>query len=94
MQNDIPRWAGNQVDTLDLIGTTNLFYNGAVFVRNGLGNLLTFEGLINTSASAGLTFIPLAPQLTTKMYIVWKKYQSFTPIADHFIDKLHAELIS
>lgn len=89
--HDIPRWAGDQTADLNWIGTTNLFFNGSVCVRNGLGVLLTFKGLCDTGATSDLTFRPLAPQLTTKMYVIWKKYQVFTPIAERFIKQLQTD---
>lgn len=91
IQNDIPRWAGDETLDLNLIGTTNLSFNGSVFVRSGLGVQLTFKGLCDTSAESGLTFRPLAPELKTKMYIIWKKYQVFTPIAERFVKQLQVD---
>ena len=39
------------------------------------------DRLIDTSTDSGLTFRPLYPRLETKLYIIWKKYQSFSPIS-------------
>lgn len=85
---DIPRWCGEIADSLNFIGTGNLTYNGSVFVQEGIGCLLTFEHLANTSDETDLVFRPLSPTLETKMYIIWKKYQVFTPIAELLIDWL------
>ena len=46
------------------------------------------DHLINTSSESGLVFRPLDPVLETKMYIIWKKYQVFTPIADLLVKEL------
>ncbi len=86
--NDFPRWCGENIDKLNFAGTFNLSYNGSVFVKEGLGCLLTFEHLIDTSAGSGLVFRPITPALETKMYIIWKKYQVFSPIAELFVKKL------
>ncbi len=88
MRVDIPRWCGEKADGLNFTGTVNLCYNGSVFVREGLGYMLTFDGLIDTSAESGLCFRPLEPPLETKMYIIWKKYQMFTPIAEMLMKDL------
>lgn len=88
MREDIPRWCGEKVDNLLLSGSTNLFYNGSVFVKEGLGCLLTFEHLANTDAGSSFCFRPLEPVLETKAYIIWKKYQIFTPIAERLLDML------
>ena len=88
---DFPRWCGENADKLNIAGTFNLAFNGSVFVREGLGLLLTFEHLIDTSEASGLSFRPIMPPLETKMYIIWKKYQVFSPIAELFLKKLKAE---
>ncbi|MCD8397228.1 MAG: LysR family transcriptional regulator [Lachnospiraceae bacterium] len=85
---DLPRWCGEAVDQLNIIGTINLFYNGSVFVREGLGCLLVFDRLADVNPESGLCFRPLYPRLETKMYIIWKKYQVFTPIAEKLADLL------
>ena len=76
------------MDRLHLEGSFRLSYNGSLFVKEGLGYLLTFEHLIDTSSDSGLTFRPLTPKLETKLYLIWKKYQVFTPIAEKMLEKL------
>ena len=85
---DIAKWFGNKIDTLHLEGSFRLSYNGSLFVKEGLGYILTFEHLIDTSPDSGLTFRPLTPRLETKLYFIWKKYQIFTPIAEKMLEKL------
>ena len=88
MRVDIPRWCGENAEKLNFSGTLNLCYNGTVFVREGLGVMLTFDKLADTSEESGLCFRPLEPTLETKMYIIWKKYQVFSPIAELFVKEL------
>jgi len=85
---DIPRWCGEKMNDLHLEGSFRLSYNGSIFVKEGLGYLLTFDHLVDTSEGSGLVFRPLKPTLTTKMYLVWKKYQVFTPIAKRFLERI------
>lgn len=87
IEADIPRWCGKKVDKLNFTGSTNLAYNGSVFVKEGLGLMLSFEHLIQSSDENGLVFRPLEPKLTNKMYLIWKKYQVFTPIAQRLLDE-------
>ena len=84
-KNDIPLWANGRMDELLLEGSFRLSYNGSIFAKEHLGYLLTFDKLINTSAESGLVFRPLSPKLETKLYLVWKKYQTFSPIAEKFL---------
>lgn len=88
MKFDIAWWCGENADQLNLSGTINLCYNGGVFVEEGLGGMLTFDRLVNTDNNSNLCFRPLSPRLETKMYIIWKKYQVFTPIAELLLDEL------
>lgn len=91
MRHDIPRWCGEKAERLILSGTTNLFYNGTVFVKQGLALLLTFGKLVD-KADSTLCFVPLYPRLESKMYVIWKKYQVFTPIAQVLLDALKERL--
>lgn len=85
---DIPRWCGERIDELHLSGTINLSYNGTVLIKEGLGYLLTFEQLTNESKENGLCSRPLFPALTSDMYIIWKKYQVFSPIAQLLLNEI------
>ena len=92
-RNDIPRWCGDRMKELRLEGSFRLSYNGSMFAREGLGYLLTFDRLIDTSSGSGLAFRPLAPTLENKLYLVWKKYQALSPIAERFLKHLQTSFI-
>lgn len=87
MESDIPRWCGKKADRLNFTGSTNLAYNGAVFVKEGLGLMLSFKYLVAPSEENGLVFRPLEPKLENRMYLIWKKYQVFSPIAQRLLDE-------
>ena len=74
-ENDIRPWAKEQFPRLRLDGSFRLAYNGSMFAREGLGILLTLNNLID---------------LEMKMYLIWNKYQSFTPIAERFLKQIQA----
>ena len=84
--DDIARWCGEGRDRLRLEGSFRLSYNGSLFVREGLGYLLTFDHLVDTSPGSGLAFLPLAPRLETRIQLIWKRYQVFSPIAERFLE--------
>lgn len=86
--NDIPRWAGDRMAELHLEGSFRLPYNGSMFAKERLGYLLTFDKLIDTSEQSGLVFRPLSPRLETNLYLVWKKHQTFSPIASRFLAQI------
>ena len=91
-ENDIPYWAQNKMSGLKLEGSFRLSYNASIFAKERLGYLLTFDKLVDTSAGSGLVFRSLSPRLETKLYLVWKKYQTFSPIADRFLKQLKKNL--
>lgn len=87
-EKDIPRWAGKTFENYQLEGSFRLSYNASLFAKRGLGVLLTFDKLVDTSENSGLRAVPLKPELTNPMYLVWKKQQVFSPIAERFISEL------
>lgn len=86
---DLPRWCGESIEKLNFFASFNLSTNAAVFAKEGIGVTLTFDHLVNTSKENGLVFRPLSPRLETKMYIIWKKYQVFTPAAKALLNELN-----
>ena len=85
---DLPRWFGDDVSKLNVVCTLDLSYNGSVLCREGVGYLLTFEGLCDTGADSPLCFKPLMPELTTNMYVVWRRNQQFTRAGEVFLQAM------
>lgn len=81
-----------KMDGLNVVAAFNLSYNADVLVREGLGYALTFDKIIHTGSDSELCFRPLIPALETKMYIIWKKYQIFTKVAEVFLRQLQQKL--
>lgn len=92
-EKDIPLWAKDKMSLLHLEGSFRLSYNASVFAKEHLGYLLTFDRLVDTSPGSGLTFRPLSPTLETKLYLVWKKYQTFSPIAERFLKQIRTSFV-
>lgn len=87
-ENDIRPWAKERFAELHLEGSFRLAYNGSMFAKEGLGVLLTLNDLIDTSPGSDLVFRPLSPPLEMKMYLIWNRYQRFTPIAGRFLKQI------
>lgn len=81
MKEEMPRWFGEMQDKLHIVGTYDLLFNTSVMVREGFGYVLGFNGLVYTGSDSDLCFRPLEPELISPMYIVWKKYHMFSPVA-------------
>ena len=80
---EFSEWLGYPVDELDIIGTHNLAFNASVMVREGLGVLLTIEGIVN---SEGLKFIPLEPEISADLVLAWKKEAVLSKAAQKFLE--------
>lgn len=87
-RGDLSGWAKDKMDQLHLEGSFRLSYNASLFAREHLGYVLTFDRLVGTSPDSGLVFRPLSPRLETDLYLIWKKYQTFSPIAERFLRQI------
>ena len=70
LREDIPRLFGEKADRLNVTATLNLTFNGSILAREGLGYVLTFDKLVDTSAESQLCFRPLCPRLETKLLLL------------------------
>ena len=73
---------------LKIVGTYNLIFNASLLVEAGACCALGFEKLINTTGDSPLCFRPLAGQSKTSGALIWKKYQTFSPAVQLFIDQI------
>ena len=80
-------WFGKDFDRLNIVATYNLVYNAAIMVEKGLGIAITLDKLVNNNPK--ICFRPLSPKLESRLDIVWKKHQMFSPAAKQFLDRLH-----
>lgn len=85
---DYPKIFKEKIDQLHIVATFDLIYNASIMVKKGFGYALSFDKIIDTSENSDLCFRALKPELKTNMYIIWKKYQVFTPIAEKLLSKM------
>ncbi|WP_155588348.1 LysR family transcriptional regulator [Bifidobacterium canis] len=89
-KREVARWAGSRLPDLRLEATFGLAYNAAVFAREGLGVLLSFDRIVDTSEGSGLVFRPLEPALETKLHLAWRRNRPLSPIAERFLKQLRS----
>ncbi len=85
------RWLGRPAETLHTVATYNLVTNAAMMAAQGMGYVLTLDGLVHAEGR-GLAFVPLAPELTTGMALVWKKGRARSRTAEKFLEAFAASL--
>ena len=81
--SSVPEFSG-----LNTVAVYNLVFNASLFVEDGVGYAIGFEGLINVSGDSLLTFRPLENQIARAGTVIWKKYQTFTPAVNLFLERL------
>ena len=92
IDQESPRWLGAAAKDMNIVATYNLVFNGSVMVRAGMGYAVVLDKLVNTGEESDLTFIPLSGVPQTEMYVIWRKYQTFTPIAHLLLQELKTRL--
>ncbi len=87
---EFSEWLGYSMNELDIIGIHNLAYNASVMVREGLGILISIEGIVNATEETGLKFIPLRPEIKAELVLAWKKSAVFSKAAQKFLELFKA----
>jgi DNA-binding transcriptional LysR family regulator len=57
-------------------------------VESGLGCAVCINNLANTSAESLLCFRPLAPEIRSRLVLVWKKYQLLSKAEQLFLARV------
>ena len=89
LRTSLLAWFGEDVDSLHIAATFNLSYNSKLLVQEGLGYAISLKkDLFDTNPNTGLCFRPLSPRLESKMFLVWRKFQTFTPAARLLLEEI------
>jgi DNA-binding transcriptional LysR family regulator len=86
--HEFPQWFGLDRGEVNIVATYNLAFNGSVMVRSGMGNAVVLDHLIDTGPDSSLVFRPFRDVPPLEMYVIWRKYQTFTPIAELLMNML------
>ena len=92
VKNEIAGWIGGNHRALDVVATYTLLYNARLMAEEGVGYVLTLSSLVGETDESPLCFRPLAPQLVVKSRVIWRKYQTFAPEVEAFLQVLHDEI--
>ena len=88
---ELPQWFGSDTNDVNITATYNLPYNGAVMAKAGIGYAMMLDKLVQTDEKSGLVFRPLLDVPKAEMYIIWRKYQTFTPVSQLLVKALRDE---
>ena len=73
---------------LRIAAVYNLIYNASLFVEDGVGIAVGFDGLIDVTGERPLTFRPLENAPEQRGSVIWKRYEHFSPAVTHFLERL------
>ncbi len=73
------------ISDMKIVGTYNLINNAVFMAEEEMGYVLTLENLVNTNGTP-LCFRPLCPEQTLDMFLVWKRYQPLSKVAEFFLN--------
>lgn len=79
-------------DSLNIVATYNLLFNGSIMVDEGMGYAVGLDKIIHTSCTSNLCYRPLSRQFKIKMSLAWKRYQVFTKAAEKFLIQMQRDL--
>ena len=85
LQNEIAHWAETNVENLHIAATYNIVHGNPIpYVTHELGYFLTTKDLLAPTLAPEVCFLPLKPQLPTKLALVWKKHAVLNSAAKAF----------
>lgn len=87
-ENGLSGWLGCSFEKLRIVASGNLVNNLRLLAEEGVGCVITLDEIINLSGDSVLCFRPFVPRMESWMYLVWKKYQVFSPAAEAFLKEL------
>ena len=79
-------WFGERAPEANVAATYNLAYNGALLVREGVGRMLSFDGLTTVGQGTGLEFRLLFPPLVSVIDLAWKRDVPLDDAARRFLE--------
>ena len=90
VDQEFPQWFRSDLGDVNIVATYNLPFNGAVMARAGIGYALMLNNVVHTGEGSGIVFRPLTDVPKAEMYVIWRKYQVFTPIAELLLNELQS----
>jgi DNA-binding transcriptional LysR family regulator len=90
VDQEFPQWFQSDPGGVNIVATYNLPFNGAVMAKAGMGYALMLDNLVNSGRGSEIVFRPLVDVPEAEMYIIWRKFQVFTPIAELLLNELQS----
>lgn len=83
-------WLGAEEGDLSVVATYSLLSNAVLLVEHGLGVAVCIDGAIGVRRSDACRFVPLAPALTQRSVLAWRRGRVLGPAATAFVEMVSA----
>lgn len=90
--NNVASWFGKYFSQLNVVATSNLSFANNVFAQEGLGTLITWEGLAPTDRD-DMVVRRLDPLLLSHKALIWCKDRPLRPAAARFLEAVKEYLL-
>lgn len=90
--NAVVEWYGDLLREMCVVADFNLPFNGAVLAQEGVGSVVTWDGLIECGEKTGLVCRPLVPRIESHLSLAWRKNATFSQAAQQFLEYFREEL--
>lgn len=87
----LAQWFGKSLAELHVTNSYTMFFNGALMAREGMGYMITLEGLAGKGMMDDLCVRPLTPAAVTAPSIVWRKGGLLSGAAQAFLKEMKEE---
>lgn len=71
--NAFLEWFGPHVGEVRAVADFNLPFNAAIMAQQGLGVLVTWDGLVDCGPGSGLVGLPLEPRVESALAVAWRR---------------------
>lgn len=85
-------WLHRDISTLPIAATYNLIHVAIPLVTAGFGYAIVLDKLVDTARYPGLCIRPIAPAMTVRLCLAWKKYRPLSRQAQVFLEALRKQL--
>lgn len=90
--NSLAQWMGASLKDANVKATFNLPFLAGALAKEGVGSVITWEGLLPTGPTDDLVSIPLKPEVYDETYLCWQAGVKLSRAAATFLPYVQAQI--
>jgi DNA-binding transcriptional LysR family regulator len=88
---ELSGWFADSLSSVRWIASYDLPYNAAFLVKEHAAHLLCLEGILPSEQDCGMRFLPLTPEVSSPVSLVWDKHRTLSAPVRKFLEILREE---